>query len=176
MRESYFSADWHLFHRQIIEYCSRPFKNIREMHEFIVIEHNKTVKETDQFWLIGDVTMLGPSHGQRVQKVLEKFNGQMHLVLGNHDTWKPQMYIDYGFASMHTVMWFEAEGYRFYLAHDPSMYTVIENDPKAVLLCGHIHKLFKTLLPEKRVINVGIDVWDYKPVSGETILNLLSEK
>ena len=59
------------------------------------------------------------------------------------------------------------------MMHDPSTYTVIENDPNAVLLCGHIHKLFKHLLPEKRVINVGVDVWNYQPVSFLQILDLL---
>jgi calcineurin-like phosphoesterase family protein len=70
-------------------------------------------------------------------------------------------------------MWFERDGIKFYLAHDPAIYTVIQNDPNTVLLCGHVHQLFQHLLPDKRVINVGVDAWNFKPVSYNTILNLL---
>jgi calcineurin-like phosphoesterase family protein len=60
------------------------------------------------------------------------------------------------------------------MMHDPSTYIVIEKNPKAILLCGHIHSLFKHLLPEKRIINVGVDAWDMKPVSFDQILELLN--
>jgi calcineurin-like phosphoesterase family protein len=69
-------------------------------------------------------------------------------------------------------MWFDYAGLTFYLAHDPAIYTAIENIPNTVLLCGHIHNLFKHLLPDKRVINVGVDVWEHPP-SMEQIIDIL---
>jgi hypothetical protein len=33
-----------------------------------------------------------------------------------------------------------------------------------ILLCGHVHNLFK-ILPDKNVVNVGVDVWNFKPIT-----------
>jgi calcineurin-like phosphoesterase family protein len=38
------------------------------------------------------------------------------------------------------------------------------------MLCGHVHEAWKV---HGRVINVGVDVWDYKPVSVEQILAVM---
>ena len=73
-------------------------------------------------------------------------------------------------------MWFTVGGLNLVLVHDPAAYTVIENGPiKQYMLCGHIHGLFKHLLPQKRIINVVVDVWDYKPVSVDEIIKLIKE-
>lgn len=112
--------------------------------------------------------------GKVVRQVLRRLNGQTrHLILGNHDSWKPILYLDSGFTSVHTSFWFDYGDRQFVLAHDPSIYTVLDREEKTYMLCGHIHKLFKHLLPQKRIINVGVDVWDYQPVSFSTILDLI---
>jgi calcineurin-like phosphoesterase family protein len=174
MANKYFTADWHLFHGNIIEYCNRPYKNINHMHQIMQSEHNCVVTPQDEVWHLGDVTMLSSEYARKVAKEISKFNGIKHLVLGNHDEWRASSYENAGFWTVHTAMWFEHEGFTFYMMHDPAKYTVIENNPKAIMLCGHIHKLFKHLLPEKRIINVGVDVWD-TPVSLEQICDLLKE-
>jgi calcineurin-like phosphoesterase family protein len=148
---------------------------VNQMHQQLVYNHNQMVKPDDEVWVIGDVTLQSPEYVGKTRKVVEKFNGVKHLVLGNHDEWKAWTYTSAGFVTVHTATWFEYAGFTFYMMHDPSTYTVIQNDPKAILLCGHIHNLFQHLLPDKRVINVGVDVWDYKPVPFHTIINLLTE-
>jgi len=45
-------------------------------------------------------------------------------------------------------------------------------DQGSWLLCGHIHEHW---LKKKRMINVGVDVWDFKPVSVEQILKIMSD-
>lgn len=170
----FFTADWHLFHNNIIEYCNRPFKGVKDMHQHMLKKHNAQVEPEDTVWHLGDVSMLASEFVGKVRKSVDKFNGIKHLVLGNHDRWRATLYEDAGFLTVHTVMWFERDGFKFYLAHDPAIYTAIQNEKNSVLLCGHIHQLFQHLLPEKRVINVGVDVWNFEPVSYETILSLLN--
>lgn len=48
-------------------------------------------------------------------------------------------------------------------------------DDKKVLLCGHVHERWKTNRSFKGslMINVGVDVWEMKPVSLSTILDLI---
>lgn len=38
------------------------------------------------------------------------------------------------------------------------------------LLCGHIHEKWRQ---QQRMINVGVDVWDFAPVSEETLVELM---
>ena len=56
------------------------------------------------------------------------------------------------------------------MGHDPSIYCVLE--PGTILLHGHIHTLYKSI-PEKRVVNVGVDVWDFKPINMNQIMKEL---
>lgn len=175
MTELFFTADWHLFHHNIIKYCNRPFKDIIQMQQRMVYKHNQVVEPKDTVWHLGDVSLLSSEFTGRIRKWVNKFNGTKHLVLGNHDKWRATIYENVGFSTIHTVMWFERDGIKFYLAHDPATYTTIQNDPNTVLLCGHIHQLFQHLLPEKRIINVGVDVWNFEPVSYNTILDLLRQ-
>jgi calcineurin-like phosphoesterase family protein len=176
MPTEHFTADQHYFHGKVIEYCSRPFKNTKEMHKALISNHNSVVGEHDTVWNIGDIAMLEDKEISKLGPLLKQFNGIQHLVLGNHEDGRPFTYVKFGFTSVHTSMWFERHGYTFVLAHDPSIYTIVQNmGPKTYMLCGHIHELFQHLLPEKRVINVGVDVWDYAPVSLQTILELIKE-
>lgn len=39
------------------------------------------------------------------------------------------------------------------------------------MVCGHIHELFQVV---DNVVNVGVDVWDYKPVKLDEALSLCS--
>lgn len=189
MPNTFFTGDWHLFHDNITDYCSRKLynpwthrkpstpgtKRVKRMHEVLLSNHNELVADDDTVWNLGDVTMLSSSHLLRVKREIEKFNGQKHLILGNHDEWKATSYIKAGFWTVHSIMWFEYESIKFYLSHDPAVYCMIEHEPKSVLLCGHIHNLFKSLLPLKRVINVGVDVWGLKPASMEQIIEMLEQ-
>lgn len=176
MPEEFCTGDEHWWHNEINNYCARGLGTPKQAHKALIERHNDVVKEKDTVWHIGDLSMLGPSRAVHIERMFEKLNGIHHLVLGNHDDLKPFTYIRMGFVSVHTSMWFDREGYTLVLAHDPSIYTIIQNmGPKTYQLCGHIHNLFQHLLPEKRIINVGVDVWDYAPVSMETIINLIKE-
>lgn len=169
----YFTADQHYFHGRIIEYCKRPIKSMKQMHQLMVANHNEIVKEEDTVWHIGDVAMLSSEYAGKLKRIFDKLNGTHHLVLGNHDEFKPFNYINVGFTSVHTAMWFERQGYKFLLAHDPATY--VAADDSTILLHGHVHNMWKHLLPDNRIINVGVDVWNFKPISLNKIIELLKE-
>ena len=76
--------------------------------------------------------------------------------MGNHDIKDATFYSDIGFMSVH-YPYFKVND--FICVHDPALSQV---DRDKIFLCGHIHDLFKT---QKNCINVGVDVWDFKPVS-----------
>lgn len=142
------------------------------MTDAFVEKHNEKVKEEDIVWHIGDFCWLRADHHQYYEGLLNKLNGTHHLVLGNHDYCKPFYYIDVGFTTVHTAQAIDLAGYKIVMAHDPAVYAAIHDD--VIFLCGHIHLLFKAL-PDQKVINVGVDAWDYYPINLKDILLLLEE-
>ena len=158
----FWTADWHFFHKNIIKYCNRPFKNEKHMRNKIINNFNEIVRKEDTTFVLGDVAMLGGSQWEGLKGVIQKLNGTKHLIYGNHDEFRWQRYIDIGFTTVHSALWLEQDGLNVIMAHDPSVYCTLK--PESVLLCGHIHTLFKSI-PEQRVVNVGVDVWDFKPIT-----------
>lgn len=162
----YVTSDPHYFHNQISEYCNRPFKNESSMRKILIENFNDTVPEDGVCFFIGDMGMLGTSQWERLTGLLKKLNGAKHLVLGNHDEMKPFRYVNVGFTSVHTslelILEIDGKRRKFLLNHDPCVWDLVPDD--TVLLCGHVHNLFK-ILPQKDTINIGVDVWNYKPVS-----------
>lgn len=152
----YFTADQHFYHRNVIEYCKRPYANINQMHSDIIKKHNEVVPKDGIVFHLGDFAFLRKDQISKIPGILEKMNGQHHLILGNHDEGKPFTYLNMGFTSVHTSLVIE----EFILMHDPAMAVAIDDDYK--VLCGHLHELTKFVNPN--ILNVGVDIWNYKPI------------
>lgn len=169
---NFFSSDHHFFHHNIIGYCDRPFKNVDEMNKELIMRHNRVVSHSDTLYLLGDLTMLGPKAFIKLQEILAKMNGQKILILGNHDVMKPHQYLDMGFSQI-IAPYFDykaSNGDTWHLFHDPSLKTVFTDDN--ICLCGHVHNLFESV-PGQKLLNVGVDIWDYYPISETAIFNLI---
>ena len=52
----WFSADYHLSDKNIIEYCNRPFRDVEEMNNTLIINLSKRVKSRDTLYYLGDLT------------------------------------------------------------------------------------------------------------------------
>jgi calcineurin-like phosphoesterase family protein len=161
------TSDEHFSHFKIIEYCNRPFSDVQEMDRTIVDNHNSLVKSEDVVYHVGDFMMCRREDGDVVERILSKLNGTHILIFGNHDKLNPLRYVDVGFRSAHTSLVIDIADKKVILCHDPAAATVVR---KMQWLCGHVHGLFKQV---GNVINVGVDVWDFKPVSEEEIIKLM---
>lgn len=163
----YFTADFHFGHDRIIEFCNRPFKNASHMEAELIRNYNNIVTEEDIVFIIGDFSLKSSQHAGYYRQLLDKMNGQKHLILGNHDVENAWFHVKNGFLSVHTHLALTLDEIDMILVHDPAESALNRN---IIFLCGHIHDLFITY---KNVINVGVDVWDYKPISWERIKNIL---
>ena len=150
----WFTSDPHYNHGAIIDHCYRPFKTIKQMNRTLIKNYNAVVGPDDVVYFVGDLALMPPSHIEVLRQFVRQLNGTKHLILGNHDEFKPFAYVEIGFASVHTSL--EVE--EFMLVHDPASSCVDRNRPYIV---GHVHDLFVT---QKNAINVGVDVWDFKPI------------
>ena len=78
----FITADHHFHHKNIIEYCKRPFKTVEEMDEVMMEKWNKKVGKNDLVIHLGDFA-LGTK--EKVRETREKLNGTIVLIKGNHD-------------------------------------------------------------------------------------------
>lgn len=156
----WFTADYHLGHDKIIDLCSRPFKNSTHMDKTLIRNHNKVVGKDDDVYILGDFSIKTKNHRGYLTDCVNKLNGRLHLILGNHDVRDVVFLNEIGFWATH-YPYFEVE--EFILVHDPVL-SAGHRDLK--FLCGHVHDLFVSI---KNVLNVGVDVHDFKPISLEYI-------
>jgi len=163
----WFTADWHLYHTNIIKYVGRKFRSVDHMHNVIVDKVNDLVAPNEDLYILGDLTLLGPKNWRAIKQILDRIDCRKHLVLGNHDTFKPFKYVEIGFVTVHTAVKVE----EFWLMHDPAMATVL--DRNIPVLCGHVHDLF---IKQRNCLNVGVDVWNFEPVHIEVVRGMFEQE
>lgn len=82
MSNLFFTSDLHFGHKNIIKFCNRPFSSVEEMNDGLVARWNDVVKPNDTVWVLGDFAFTNIDH---IKEILERLNGNIHMVLGNHD-------------------------------------------------------------------------------------------
>ncbi len=79
---TFWTADHHLNHFNIIEYCNRPFKDLQEMHTCFITNWNKVVQTKDLVYHLGDFAFGGKGI---IKCFVKKLNGRIIMLKGNHD-------------------------------------------------------------------------------------------
>lgn len=158
MSEIWLTSDEHYGHEKILQYCSRPFKDTREMQHELIKRHNSVVCKDDIVWHLGDV-FWGDNWNQ-LASILKRLNGTHHLILGNHDHMSVWNYLEAGFVSVHTSIKIDDLN----LVHDPAVAGVIRDK---IFIHGHTHGLGKML--SNNTYCVSVELHDYYPVNLETI-------
>lgn len=182
----YFTSDFHLGSLNILKHANRPFSSAKEAMTSLLINVNSNLKRYDTLIHVGDFMLSGVDRHDNVEDsglkykiddYLDMFEPNLILLAGNHDdgrnceTVGKSMVIDLN------------QNYRnVYVSHFPSYhkdyYGPFGNSQKAprIALCGHVHD--KWLLKYNREnhvlnVNVGVDVWNYKPVRDSEITKIL---
>ncbi|WP_109438655.1 metallophosphoesterase family protein [Aquimarina sp. AU119] len=82
MSKIFFTSDHHFGHANIIKFSNRPFTHVEEMNEVLIEKWNKKVGKKDQVYHLGDIGLTNPKN---LEKILEKLNGRIYLIKGNHE-------------------------------------------------------------------------------------------
>ncbi|MDP9073400.1 MAG: metallophosphoesterase family protein [Actinomycetota bacterium] len=184
----WFTSDLHLGHANIIGYSSRPFPDVESMNRALVDRWNDAVGPSDDVWVLGDFALGRMDVTLPLARLL---HGRKRLVSGNHDRcWSGHgprsaewvgRYLAAGFAEVRQgqveldVAGTAVLGCHFpYVgdSHDRDRY--VEARPTDLgqwLLHGHVHEKWRR---RDRMINVGVDVWDYRPVRADTVAALIA--
>jgi calcineurin-like phosphoesterase family protein len=159
---TFFTSDTHFGDAPRLRVDKRPFASIGEMERAIVERWNETVAADDEVWHLGDFA-LGPPP-QRIAELLAALNGRKHLIIGNNDG--PGTLEQPGWASVQHYAEPTVDGKRLVLCHYPFR-TWNRMGQGVVNLHGHSHGRLKAAT---RQYDVGVDVWDFRPVTLATIL------
>ena len=81
MKKTFITSDLHLGHSNIISLCNRPFRDVEEMNDTIINNWNSVVKSGDTVYVLGDFSF----KGKGVHDYLNRLNGDIILIKGNHD-------------------------------------------------------------------------------------------
>lgn len=185
---TWFTADLHLGHANIIGYSNRPFADVDAMDEALVERWNARVRPDDTVWVLGDVAM---GRIDESLPLVARFHGRKLLLAGNHDRcfaghgeraerWVAR-YLDAGFAEIHQgTIALDVAGHRVLACHFPYRGDSHDHDryvherptdDGSWLLHGHVHERWRQ---RDRMINVGVDAWGWAPVDEATIAQLLA--
>jgi calcineurin-like phosphoesterase family protein len=155
MTTTWFTADLHFDHANIIKYCNRPYRDVHEMNEALITNWNSRVQDEDVVHVVGDFGMGSVS---TLQLHFDRLNGIKHLYLGNHD--KTARHIK-GWRSVQPYGEIMVDGQFIVVAH--YAHRVFNRSHKgAINLYGHSHG---KLPGNSQQLDVGVDCWNYAPVS-----------
>ena len=161
----------HFNHDREFIWRARGFNSVNEMVTTIVLNHNSIVEPEDDVYVCGDLCLGGG--GAEVlefsKDLIERMNGHLHIILGNHDTpARIAMYatcknvVEIVYATM-----IHYHGYHFYLSHFPTLTANLEKEylkQCTINLFGHTHskELFYNDMPF--MYNVAMDAHNCYPV------------
>ena len=160
---TWFTADTHFSHENIIRHCSRPFSSVGEMNLAMIERWNDVVDEDDVVYHLGDVAYRCTR--SQAQRILDALHGEKHLIQGGHD-WKLGSTL-VGWASIRDLVTLRKPGQTIVvLCHYPllSWWNMRRG---SVMLHGHCHGTVKR---ERSRVDVGVDSWGFKPVKLEEVL------
>lgn len=162
----YLTSDLHFLHTNIIRYCARPYANIEEMTGKLIAGWNSVVTQNDTVYFLGDFTF--SNDPIVVDRIFNSLMGKKFLIFGNHETTAT---LKLPWCGRYDIFDLKYNGMFFVLCHYPFLSWKHSNHG-SVNLHGHIHSKVALGTPTVRRIDVGVDAWDYKPVSIDKIVEL----
>ena len=156
----FYTADLHLGHKEVIDFCNRPFRSVEGMDYALIQRWNSRVKPEDTVFVIGDFCM--NTNREKAENYLKQLNGNKILINGSHDK-------NNGVKTIIESLQIKYGGKYINLVHDPKY----ANTLFKINFVGHVHNNWKFKRQcSTDMINVGVDVWGYFPVTFETIMKV----
>jgi calcineurin-like phosphoesterase family protein len=176
---TFFTADLHLDHENILKITDRPFTSVLDHDEHVLENINRLVGRTDRLFVLGDVAW--HSIGNHIDRIVCK---DIHLVWGNHDranfgkkfkTAEDVAEIKIGAKPNEHKVWLSHYAHAYWpCSHRGSFH-----------LYGHTHRqreeTLDTLFPGRRSMDVGVDnarhlLGEMRPFSEHEIIEILGSR
>lgn len=179
MGQMWFTSDLHFGHDKEFAYGPRGFQSVEENDKTIIERINEFVQLDDDLYILGDIMLNDNESGINN---LNKLNGKIHIILGNHDTnsrislySQLEQVVEVTYATMIKYK----KGY-FYLSHYPTFTANYEEEgpwhKNIINLYGHTHQQTNFFNDNPFMYHVGVDSHDCYPVSIDEIIYDIKEK
>ncbi len=159
----FFTSDTHFGDPRVLRIDRRPFPNIPAHDEALIARWNEAVAPDDEVWHLGDFALhVKP---ERIADLLARLHGTKHLITGNNDG--AATLAAPGWASVQAYAELNVGGTWVVMCH--YAFRTWKNMGRGWIdLHGHSHGKLK---PQTRQYDVGVDAFDFRPVTLDTILN-----
>lgn len=176
--KTYFTSDFHLGSSNVIEYSHRPFENVGHMNDVLIRHVNQILDKHDVLFHVGDFMLAGYDRHVikhdysdiKMETYLDQIKPHIILLNGNHDA-------DHNCHAMCNCAYINLNRNwkNISVSHLPltKSYKSLK-----IHLCGHVHKKWLVNFDKNTNvlnINVGVDVWDYRPVDNVTLVKVIED-
>ena len=174
MSNIFFTADLHLGHWNILTLGKgRPFANLGEMHDAIIERHNAVVKPGDLVYNLGDFALkIKPEEAWNLRK---QMNGNIYLIEGNHDSVAKRMAGAFVWMRGLDTIRPSIDGVPPVTLCHYAMRTWPGSFKGHWQLYGHSHGMLPEI-SEMLAFDVGVDCWNFSPVSIEQVAEKMKAK
>lgn len=160
----YLISDTHFHHTNIIKYCNRPFESVEVMNFKLIQNWNSVVKKDDIVFFVGDFTIKSSPHF--AQQILDKLNGRICLIYGNHDSAAVKKLDRWERVVPYAT--FKYKGLTIEMQHHPWSYNEYAKYSKNILIHGHTHGTMGLL--NCNMIDVSCENLNYTPASLDELI------
>ena len=150
----YYISDPHFFHGGLnIKMDMRGFSSVEEMNAYMLEKWNGRVRQNDEVIILGDLSW---GNAEQTNELLQKLNGKLYLIEGNHDRFLTNRKFDASrFVWIKPYAELHDRGRKVILCHYPIMcyngqyHLDREGNPKTWMLYGHVHNSYDELLIDR---------------------------
>ena len=140
----YYIADCHFFHENLnVQMDHRGFDSAAQMNEYMLTKWNEKVRWNDEVVILGDLSY---GKAEETNALIEKLNGLLYLVQGNHDPFgRVKGYHTTRFKWIRPYAELRDNNRKVVLCHYPILcyngqYLFDEaGNPRTYMLYGHVH-------------------------------------
>lgn len=138
---NYYIADCHFGHQNILHFDKRPFADLYQMEEVMIMLWNAAVKKEDTIYILGDFCW---GKADEWLSLTRKLNGQKVLIEGNHDLgiYPPELRKEFvDIKEYMEIADYAKDGNcrKVVLSHYPMPLYKHSGNSKYYMLCGHVH-------------------------------------
>jgi calcineurin-like phosphoesterase family protein len=172
----FFTADLHLGHKNIIDFCGRPFRkddgqiDTAAMHTKMAENWDRVVKPGDEVFVLGDI---GFNVDAAYSWLLGR-PGQKFWVFGNHDRDQQKKRLSKLFVKTGDILETRVFDQFIVMCHYP-MLRWNRAHHGSWMVHGHCHGTLEYPFQGK-IVDVGVDKWDFTPVSYDRLRDYMDVK
>lgn len=134
---NYYISDLHIGHEKAIMYDVRPFADINEMNNTIIVNWNGRVQDDDTVYILGDFIW---GKENEWQPIVEMLSGNKVLIRGNHDPRQFSNATKQMFQDITNLKEIKDSGKHVVMCHYPIPFFRAGFSDSSYMLYGHVHQ------------------------------------